>query len=789
MSENTIAGFPSEFDSPEEKKKKSWGLKWAKAAKAQADRKEQQYTNSNQKEVWVNNRKYSAGFYDVPKLQKRAIPTETEWMDLPFNVSTPAQLLIRNTKESIYSHPYKPEVELFDSHSHSRHERKKNELLAKMNLSKEVQGMKAEGIIPEQMSFKQLSKPPKDEHEIEMYLKTNSKVIEQIAIEKLVRKTFANSNMAQLERKLVSDLVDLKWAAAYCGVDEYGQFKIENIDVVNLFSSYVENDDFSDAIYFGHIKWITVGQLRRRMPKLTNDELMNIVRMNAGNRLKEEYNLEFGNRRYFNLNHQESEALEGVQIQILNFEVLQSDKVTYVEKELKTGGYDIKKRSSDYKAPKDGKKQVHSGVVERIYQGEHIMNTDYMLSWGIKPNVIYKLRKGKTIHKPCFSYVVSAPEIIEMQNKSLVEEIIPNIEMMIILQIKLLHFLALATPPGFAYDTTSIVEGIKGMGMKGIKPKDMAAIKSWTGDIYYASRDEMGNPILQSGQKPIEFQPSTVDQAIERFANLWNMELAKIERIIGMNDAVNSATPDKRAAVANQEMAFQAHKSSIRNLQNAYLEMVKDIAYRAAYYQQIAIKNGTETDEMRDLLSDPEFELLKSKELGEIMFNMDIKLMPDAKEKAELKADLNLAVQSSVLGYDDKMVIQRLMEEDSMEKAEEVFLMRVDQRKREAAEAAQAEAEREQQMVQMSVQLEQQKEQAKIQGDLQLVNAETQGELAKIAAKEEADMKSMSLEYELKERLAAKTAELTFMYDQKMNAPKADGRASTPSPERAGESI
>ena len=322
--------------------------------------------------------------------------------------------------------------------------------------------------------------------------------------------------------------------------------------------------------------------------------------------------------------------------------------------------------------------------------------------------------------------------------------------------------------------------------MKGIKPKDVAEIKSWTGDIYFASRDEMGNPILQSGQKPIEFQPAAIDGAIERFANLWNLELNKIERIIGMNDAVNSATPDKRAAVANQEMAYQAHKTSIRNLQNAYLEMVKEIAYRAAYYQQMAIKNGDETDEIRDLLSDPEFEILKSKELGEIMFNMEIKLMPDDQQKAQLREDLNIALQNGSLGVEDKLMIDRVMDE-SLEKAEEIFLMRVERRKQEAAAAAQADREAEMRAIQMRLQLEQQKEQQRVQGDMQLQQMETEGRLAEIAAKEEADGKTMTLEYDRKMELARLTAELTFMYDQKMNAPKAAGR--TPSPERAGESI
>lgn len=792
--ETTIGFFPNELDSPEEKAKESWGLRYAQAIVSAGDRLASSYTD--RKDKWEEARKYAQGLQDIDKLKRRAIPTENEWMTLPLNVSTPVPRYIRRIQETIYSHPYKPRVDIFDSHSHSRMERRKNELLGKMQLKAEVDNLKAEGILPNQLEFKQLRDAPKDQHEVEMYLKTNAKTIEQIAIEKLVRRSFSKCNMPQIERSVVKDLTEIQWACVHADLDEDGCFKAEYIDPMLTVTSYVEKDDFSDMVWAGHISYITVGQFREMMPELDNEQILNVIRMNVGNRLHQDYDIRLGSRRYFDLNQEERDGLEGVLIEVLNFETLQSDRVTYVEKELSTGGYDIKRRSADYEGPKDpnAKKKVHKGIVERIYKGVHVMRTDYMLEWGLKPSVAYKLRKGKVIHKPCFSYIFRAPNILDMQNKSLMEEVIPHIDKMLILEIKALHFLALATPPGFSYDISAIVEAVKGMGMKGLKPKDMAEIKAWTGDIYYASKDEMGNPILQPGQKPIEFQPSTLDQAIERFALLWNNELQKVKDIIGVNDAVDASTPDKKALVGVREQAIQAHKASVRYLQTEYLEIMKEVADRAAYYQQLAIKEGIQTDEMRDLLSDPEFAVLEAKKIGELMYNIELELLPDAEEKQMLMGRIEVALQQGMIGVDDLLAIQRMMGE-SIEKAEEVFQLRVEKRKAEAQQQQQAQAQMEQQKELTKMQAEAQKEQAIYQMKMQLEELQKQLEAQNIREKGEEERKTLATEYELKKELVEKSAQVDAAYgfdkDKEVTAPKAAGNVepATPRPDRITERL
>ncbi len=789
MSETTIGLFPNELDNPEEKLKPNWGLRYSEAIIAYAERTQQSYTN--RKDRWEENRRYAIGMQDIDKLKPLALPTDNEWATLPYDIATPVPKQLRITQETIYSHPYKPKVEVFDSHSHSRREKKKNELLAKMNMSKVVNDLKAQGVLPEQLNFQELDEAPKDAHEIEMYQKTNTKTIEEIAIEKLVRRTFSKCNMPNIEKKIVKDNVEIQWMAAYTGIDDTGNFYCDYLDPMLSGSSYVENDDFSDMTWGYHISYITVGEFRERMPNLNDEQILDVIRMNAGDRLKEDYNLEIGSRNYFHLTYEEREGLESVLIEVLNFETLQSDRVTYVEKELSTGGFDIKKRSADYEAPKDknSKKKAHKGIVERIYKGCRVMNTQYMMEWGLKQGVAYKVKKNKIINKPCFGYVFYAANILNMENKSLTEEVRPHIDTMILLQLKMLHFISLADPPGHAVDIYSVVEAIKGMGMEGLKPKDIADMKSAFGNYYFSSRDEMGNPIVQPGMKPIEFQPSTLDQAVERFAMLYNNELQKVKEILGINDAVDASQPDKKALVGVQNQAIAAHKTSIRYLQTGYLHMIKEIAQRCAYYQQLAIKEGTLSDELRDLLSEPEFAVLEAKDLGELMYNIEIELLPDQLEQQELREDLNIAMQQGLLSVDDKTMIQRVAKE-SIEKAEEIFQMRVDKRKKEAQAAQQQQAQIDMQAQQAKLQGESQKEAAIQQAKIAVLQAEMEAELQKIREKGIEDRKTLTEEYDRKEELVEKSAQVKATYgfdkEKETTAPKSAGvvEPATPSNDR-----
>jgi hypothetical protein len=317
------------------------------------------------------------------------------------------------------------------------------------------------------------------------------------------------------------------------------------------------------------------------------------------------------------------------------------------------------------------------------------------------------------------------------------------------------------------------------MGLEGVDPAQIIEQMSWTGNLPFASRDEMGNQILLPGQKPVEFTPSQVDPALERFAILWTAELDKVKEILGMNSAVDASSPDKRLGLGVQELAANAYRTSIRALQNSYLNGIKKIAERAAYFQQLAIKEGTVTDEIRDLLSDPEFELLKTKEISELMFNVEIELLPSQQEREQVLQDVQVAIQQGVIGLDDALMVRRALDK-SIEKAEELLRYNIEKTKREAQKQKEAEQQMLMQQEQMKAEQEARAKAFDAESEMNIEEAKKLLERENKALEEEERRKTLSLEYELKMELLKEDARLKALYDKSVAdtemAPKIAGR-------------
>jgi len=313
-----------------------------------------------------------------------------------------------------------------------------------------------------------------------------------------------------------------------------------------------------------------------------------------------------------------------------------------------------------------------------------------------------------------------------MINKSLVEEMIPGIENMIIYGIKLQHFVALAPPPGFDIDVASQAQALIGMGLDGFKPLALVDLKRTTGIGYFSSVREDGTPVMNT--KPISNTASGLDGGgIETLVTLRNVELANLKEIAGLNDAVDSSTPDSRRLKGVMQQAAQAFNTSIQELSNAYLDTMEEVAARAAYHQILAIRSGKETEESRQLLSTVEYDMIKEVELGEIMYNTYIEMLPDKYEIEQIYMDMASSIKQGSLSVPDSIVIRRAIREGNTDKAELIMEQKIRDKER-------MDAKRQGELIQQQAQADQAKLQSEMQKDASIQELKTKGEIQQIEA-------------------------------------------------------
>jgi len=214
--------------------------------------------------------------------------------------------------------------------------------------------------------------------------------------------------------------------------------------------------------------------------------------------------------------------------------------------------------------------------------------------------------------------------------------------------------------------------------------------------------------------------------------------MLQVRDILGLNDSVDATQPKERAAVKNMQMAYAAHKASLKPIQDVYLGVMAEIAERAAYSHQMAIQAGKETEEIKQLLTTDELGMLKKVELGEFLFNLEIAMVADSYQKDMMKAKIDFAVQQGTLDIEDAMLLDRLIEENP-ENAEIVY--------------RQKKAEKERKMMEMEQQRSQmlmEQQQAQAQAIAQMEEMKKQADLERETAKKDLDLRNMEVEYELK---------------------------------------
>lgn len=668
--------IPDEFVSPEKKLDPKYGLSWAQYTWWNAKESGIGYNHRNREE-WIRNRKFAMGLEDTENYIKRAIPTEQEWITIDYSVGTPLPKSVRILINNILNHPYNPEIRMADSFIKNKQDKAKNELLGKIALRQMVTALQAQGVVPKNIMPAALKDLPDDTGDDLMYEDETSNIVEIVAMKKIITHCFETNKMSAVERAVVDDLVKLYITVIYACADENNRFTVKYIDPVQFVASYCTTPDYSDYKHLGHWEDVRVSEFRKMAATkgFSDEKILELVRQSPA------HSGIFANHdeRYFDLSDYHKEALEREKIRLYHFEVWQSDRMTFREKTTDSGHYFFDKKSIDYVSDSH---QVHSGVVERLYHGTWVVDTDCMLKWGLKPNIVRKTKGGHMESRPQSSYIVRQPEQREMMNRSVTSEMIPFSEFATICNIKKQNFLALSIPPGTEIDVSSAAATLIGMQMDGASPRVLEDLYRATGTKYFSSLRENGDPIQHT--RPVNASPSTIDGGIAFLVELENNAIRMMDEIAGLNDAVNATTPDNRRLKSVMEQSKTAFNTTIQTLVDNYLDVVREVAYRAAYHGVESISGGRELPEIKALLTTAEYESLKSVEKGEIMWDVYIRMLPDSLEVQGILNDMSLAIQRGEMDVSTSMLVRRMIRENNIQKAE-VFLRNELKKTREAA--------------------------------------------------------------------------------------------------------
>jgi len=574
---------------------------------------------------------------------------------------------------------------------------------------------------------------PSNIKELEVYMQLDYKQSIEIAEEEAINNTLAFNKYHLTSKRVTEDVVTIGIGAVKTSFNKTEGIVIDYVDPANLVYSYTNDPNFEDVWYVGEIKSLTIPEIKKQFPLITNEELETMVRYP-------------GRQGYISNPNYDNDL-----IQLLYFEYK-----TYVDQVFKIKKTDhglekILQKEDFFNPPKSDNFNRVSRSIEVLYSGVKVMGAPQMLEWKLAENMTRP--KGDTT-KVFLNYNICAPHIYQGRIDSLVSRITTFADMIQLTSLKLQQVIQRMVPDGVFVDVDGLSEVDLGNGTN-YNPQEALNMYFQTGSIVGRSLTQDGDP--NRGKVPIqELQTSSANGKIASLVNTYQYYLQMIRDVTGLNEARDGSQPDPNALVGLQKMAANASNVATKHILDATLYLTlrtcENISLKIADMLDFDLTSASLTKSIN------QFNIATLEEIKDLSlhdFGIYLELEPDEEEKAMVEQNIQMALQQNQIFLEDAIDIREIR---NLQLANQVLKFRRI-KKQEQDQAAQqqqiqAQAEANAQLAEQAAMNEVQKNQANTESQVQIEQAKSQFEIQRMQTEAEIKRQLMAEEYQYQIQLA-----------------------------------
>ena len=484
-----------------------------------------------------------------------------------------------------------------------------------------------------------LNELPESQDELDLHLQLSYKEAVEIAEEEAINNVLDHNKWDLVRRRLNSDLVTLGIAATKTNYNVSEGITTEYVDPAYLVYSYTEDPNFDDIYYVGEVKAITIPELKKQFPHISEDELYKIQQMP-------------GNRQYIQGwgNYDENT------VQVLYFEyktyMNQVFKIKYNENGLEK----VLEKTDDFNPPPSDKFDRVSRTIDVLYSGAKILGTNTMLEWRLAENMT---RPFADTTKVKMNYSICAPKIYKGRIESLVGRVTGFADMIQLTHLKIQQVLSRMVPDGVFLDMDGLAEVDLGNGTN-YNPAEALNMYFQTGSIVGRSLTQDGG--FNSGKVPIQELATSNGQAkLSALINTYQYYLQMIRDVTGLNEARDGSMPDRDALVGLQKMAANASNTATKHILQASLLLTVKTCENISLRLADLVSNPLTLNSLENSISTFNAETIKEiKNLNLHDFGIYLEVEPDEEEKQRLEANIQVALQAGLIDLDDAIDIREV---------------------------------------------------------------------------------------------------------------------------------
>ena len=488
---------------------------------------------------------------------------------------------------------------------------------------------------------------PMDEEELGVHMQMDYKQSIEIAQEEALTNVFDKNKYELTKKRLDYDIAVIGMGCVKNGFNKAEGITINYVDPADIVYSFTESPYFDDLYYVGEIKKLSILELKKQFPEISDEEIKNIEDNGLGSGALL-YNKSYG-------------ALDGDDdgyVYVLYFEYKTYRSQTYKIKETVTGGRKAIKKDDSFNPPADQRSRFEKvdRAIEVLYSGAKIIGSENILSWKMAENMT---RPKSDTTKVEMSYNIVAPRMYKGRLESLVSRMTTFADMIQLTHLKLQLVLSRMVPDGVFLDADGIAEVDLGNGTN-YNPQEALNMFFQTGSVIGRSMTQDGE--FNNGRVPIqELQSGSGGGKISSLITAYNYYLQNMRDVTGLNEARDGSTPDKNALVGLQKIAAANSNTATRHILQAGLYVTLKTAEAVSLRVSDVLEFANTKNSFVNSLG--RFNVANLEEVSTLHlhdFGIFLELTPDEEEKQLLENNIQAALAKDQINLEDAIDVREI---------------------------------------------------------------------------------------------------------------------------------
>ena len=605
------------------------------------------------------------------------------------------------------------------------------------------------------------AKLPESKEELDLHMQLSYKQSIEIAEEEVINNELSKNRFENIKRRFNQDLVTLGIGAVKTSWNKANGVTVDYVDPAYLIYSYTEDPNFEDIYYVGEVKAMTIPEVAKRFPGLSEAELTKIQETQG----------------YSSQTMYGWQTYDPNTVQVLFFEYKTYNTQVFKIKQTDQGLQKALVKDDQFNPPENENFETVSRKIEVLYQGAKIIGNNQLIEWKLSENMT---RPFSDTTKVEMSYTICAPRMYKGRIESLVSRVTGFADMIQITHLKLQQVIARMVPDGVFLDMDGLAEVDLGNGTN-YNPAEALNMYFQTGSIVGRSLTQEGD--MNPGKVPIqELQTSSGGAKIQSLIQTYQYYLQLIRDVTGLNEARDGSLPEKDTLVGLQKMAANASNTATRHILTASLWLTLRTCENISLKIADSLKDPLTLNSLKNSISTYNVGTLSEiQNLSLHDFGIFLELEPEEEEKAMLEQNIQMSLQQGGIDLEDAIDIRQVK---NLKLANQMLKQKRKQKQKQMQEAQQAnikaQANANAEASERQAQAEMQKQQALTASNVQYEQAKNQMEIQRLQTQAQLDMQKMQMQHELnmeieRLRVEAMKEKESFIEDRKDKRTKMEG--------------